>query len=158
MSKVTCTRKLECDTGHRVYGHENKCAHAHGHRYVFFITAQAEQSLDAVGRVIDFSVLKEKVGGWIDENWDHGFILWERDPACDFMTQFPLNGEKQKLFKLPYNPTAENLAFYLLKVVCPAVLAGTGVSVVRVVCQETPNCAATAQTVARDGDDWVDHA
>jgi hypothetical protein len=26
----------------------------------------------------DFSVLKEKFQGWIEDNWYHGFIYWGR--------------------------------------------------------------------------------
>ena len=63
---ISCTRRIQFCAGHRVLGHENKCANAHGHNYVAYISARSND-LDKVGRVIDFSVLKEKIGGWIDE-------------------------------------------------------------------------------------------
>jgi 6-pyruvoyltetrahydropterin/6-carboxytetrahydropterin synthase len=43
---------------------------------------------------------------------------------------------------LPYNPTAENLAKYLLWEVCPKLLKGAGVIVYKVVFRETDNCYA----------------
>lgn len=137
----TVTRILEFDAAHRVLGHESKCANLHGHRYKVEITARAE-ALDGIGRVIDFSVLKAKVGGWIDDKWDHNVILCDDDQRtieCAIM---------MPRVKDPYcmatNPTAENMASYLLEVVCPFVLVGTGVIVTKVVVWETPNCSAEA--------------
>jgi len=135
----TVTRILEFDAGHRVHNHESKCAVPHGHRYRVEVTAQAAY-LDPIGRVIDFSVLKEKVGGWIDENWDHNFILFEEDSSW----VSALNNGRKCPWVAPFNPTAENMAAYLLRTVCPGVLAGCGVTVTKVVVHETPNCYAEA--------------
>ena len=44
---------------------------------------------------------------------------------------------------MPFNPTAENIASFVGETVCPTVLSGTGVEVIRVVVHETPNCFAT---------------
>lgn len=143
-SGLTCTRRLQFCFGHRIMGHENKCAMLHGHNYVALITAQAP--LDSIGRVIDFSVLKERVGGWIDQCWDHGFVLFqEDDEAINTLRSF---ASRQKVYVMPLNPTAENLARYLLESICPRVLAGTGVRVVRVRLWETENCYADARTDA----------
>ncbi len=127
-------------------GHENKCAHLHGHNYIAYFTASAE--LDKIGRVIDFSVLKDKIGGWIDRYWDHGFILSRDDAAGSAALEAFRNhvgGKPQKRYWLPYNPTAENMARFLLGTVCPQVLRGTGVLVVRVRLEETENCSAVAE-------------
>jgi 6-pyruvoyltetrahydropterin/6-carboxytetrahydropterin synthase len=43
-----------------------------------------------------------------------------------------------------FNPTAENMAEYLLHTVCPGLLTETGVLVTKVVVWETPNCSAEA--------------
>ena len=32
-----------------------------------------------MGRVVDFSVVNKLFKGWIDDNWDHGFVLWDAD-------------------------------------------------------------------------------
>lgn len=103
----------------------------------------ATGSLDSVGRVIDFAVLKEKVGGWIFENWDHGFIVAAHDEdARRAIASFSSGGLRQKTFVLDRNPTAENLARFLAVEVAPGVLEGTGVKVVKIVVQETENCFA----------------
>jgi len=137
---ITCTRRIQFCAGHRVLNHEGKCRNLHGHNYVVLITAEAD-GLDFIGRVIDFSVLKQKVGGWIEQKWDHGFIVFSEDNEAKKALSVC---NEQKTFEMPANPTAENMAKYLLNTVCPAVLKGTGVRVVKVVCWETENCHAEA--------------
>lgn len=136
MSRVTAVRRLQFCAGHRVHLHESKCRNLHGHNYVVFFHAEAE-ALDALGRVIDFGVLKAKLAPWIEENWDHGMILWKSDAeALAVVSQL----QGQKVFELPTNPTAENMALYLLHEVAPRQLQGTGVTITRVVLWETENC------------------
>lgn len=113
---ITCVRKIQFCAGHRLLNHEGKCKHLHGHNYVGFFYAVAEEQ-DACGRVIDFSVLKERIGGWIDKNWDHGMIL---NTADEVALMAVITCEQQKLYTLPFNPTAENMAKYLLQKVCPS--------------------------------------
>ena len=137
---ITATRRIQFAAGHRVFGHEGKCRHLHGHNFVVFVTAAAED-LDAVGRVIDFGVLKERIGGWIEREWDHGFVVWASDAeACQALAR--VSG--QKTYLLPANPTAENLADHLLRVVGPDALGGTGVRLVKVTLHETENGIAEA--------------
>jgi len=76
---IKITRHFEFDMGHRVLGHESKCAYLHGHRYGADITVTAEE-LDSIDRVIDFSEVKRIVGKWIDDNWDHNVMLHINDP------------------------------------------------------------------------------
>ena len=52
--------------------------------------------------------------------------------------------EPNKTFVLPYNPTAENMARYLLEVVAPEVLGDLPVVVTRIVVWETDTTCATA--------------
>ena len=137
-----CTRRLQFCMGHRVHGHENKCGHIHGHNYVAYFTAEAP-NLDKQGRVIDFAILKQRIGGWIEEHWDHGMVLQADDPAASMFFDVPdVPGGKQKLFLLDYNPTAENIAHYLGTVVCPALFKTTGIVISRIVIEETENGSA----------------
>ncbi len=149
---ITCTRRLQFCAGHRVMGHETKCAHLHGHNYVLRVTATmggCGRTTDNIGRVIDFSVLKEKLGGWIDKWWDHGFILYDRDAlAIKLMDGFaPHAGDQlgtQKLYLMAENPTAENMAEFLLTKICPELFRGLGIEVVHISIDETENCTADA--------------
>ena len=156
LHKQSAVRLLKCDAGHRVVGHEGKCKDLHGHEYFFEVQATADD-LDDIGRVIDFSVIKEVVGGWIDEHWDHGMIIWEKDELAYLWTDEPTGywdaddgGDvvygplrHQKHFFLPDNPTAENLASYLLSK-AQELLKDKGIRVERVICHETSNCYAIA--------------
>ena len=151
-ANVPATRIIEWDAGHRVYKHEGKCAHVHGHRYRAEITAQAE--LDDIGRVIDFGILKERVGGWIDTHWDHGMLLTANDPLVQVWPMLPVivgddldttttwSQLDHKHFIMPNNPTAENIATFIGEQVAPECLEGTGVNIVAVRVWETPNCYA----------------
>ena len=143
----TAVRRIQFCAGHRVMEHGSKCRNMHGHNYVAFIHAHA-LVLDRLGMVIDFGVLKDVVGKWIDDNWDHGFIYHEQDKVVySALLQFQSEevhakpGFGQKLFALPYNPTAENMAQYLLEK-STELLQPYNVGVSKVVLYETENCFA----------------
>ena len=141
----TVTRRLEFDAGHRVYGHESKCAHIHGHRYVVLITCSPIADLDDLGRVVDFSVIKRVVGSWIDENFDHGMLLFKNDPLVQFWKSGGLIDENEAMVHKHYvmekNPTAENIAEFIYWTAM-AMLRSYNVRVEQVEVQETPNCKA----------------
>jgi len=139
------TRRHEICAGHRVCGHEGACAHLHGHGYVFALTCEAPE-LDTLGRIIDFSVIKARVCEWLEENWDHRMILWEQDPILPALREID-----PTVVTLPRNPTAENMAEYLVETVGPMVLAETGVRLVEVTVQETSKCSATYHRDRRMG-------
>ena len=129
-------RTLEFDTGHRLLKHEGKCRNYHGHRYKAEIIVTTLAGLDHVGRVVDFGVIKAKVGGWIDEHWDHAMVLEQGDPLIPFLKE-----NNQRVFVVENAPTAENLA-EILFVVAANLLNDSGLRVVRVALWETPNCRA----------------
>jgi 6-pyruvoyltetrahydropterin/6-carboxytetrahydropterin synthase len=137
---LTIMRRIKFCAGHRLYRHGGKCEHFHGHNYVadFFVTGDSQ---DSVGRVMDFADLKSRCKGWIDEHWDHSFLVSHEDQnaiaALKMVKPF-------RLFEMPYNPTAENMARYLLEEVCPGLLQGTGGVAARVRIWETDESYAEA--------------
>ena len=131
------TRKHEIHCGHRVCGHEGKCGNLHGHAYVIHFTCEAD-SLDPLGRVIDFSVIKSLLCQWLEDNWDHRMLIWEQDPILD-----GLRAIDPSVVAVPFNPTAENIAVHLVTKVGPDLLAGTSVRLVRVQVDETSKCRAS---------------
>jgi len=141
MSTTTITRRYAFCAGHRVYQHESKCKNLHGHNYAVSAVATANK-LDDIGRVIDFAVLKEKFEGWIDKNWDHGFLWFKKDPVCEGMFRSYAPSMDMKNFRCDFNPTAENMAQYLLEVVAPELMKGTGVLIVAIELEETEKCKA----------------
>lgn len=140
---ITCTRRIEFDAGHRIMEHESKCKYLHGHRYAVEATFAAHD-LDRLGRVIDFGTIRDTLGAWIDENWDHTTILCERDRELGDMVAKKTG---QKVYYMAKNPTAENMAEYLLNSVCPKIFAGKNAKCTRIRLYETPNCYADALLV-----------
>ena len=133
---ITCTRKIEWCSGHRVLGHESKCSNIHGHNYIGYFFATAKD-LDSIGRVIDFSEIKRMVKGWIDNNWDHKFLVYEKDTDLSLKL-----GEIEGTVFVSFNPTVENICYYLLNNVCVELFKETGIEIVKVKVWETGNCYA----------------
>ncbi len=140
MSKITCTRRIEFDAAHRVLEHESKCRNLHGHRYVIEASFTSNE-LDSIGRVIDFGIIKERLGTWVDSNWDHTTILFDKDKTLGKAIS---DVTSQRVFYLPCNPTAENMAAYLLEKICPELFADAPIKCVSILLYETPNCSALA--------------
>ena len=133
---ITCTRRIEFDAAHRIMNHESKCKMLHGHRYALEASFAATE-LDELGRVIDFGVIREVLGAWIDDNLDHNTILSINDQKL---------GDKiasetgQKIYYIKENPTAENIAQYIFAEICPKLFAKKNVKCVAIKLFETPNC------------------
>jgi len=142
-TRLGLVRQLKFCAGHRLLGHEGKCAFFHGHNYRVDIEVTGD-AVDGVGRLIDFSVLKRRFQTWLDEKWDHGFLLNEADENALAAIRMV---EPTKYFVLPYNPTAENMARYLAEVVAPELLAQTPVRVRRINVWETDESFAIAEVV-----------
>lgn len=134
---ITCTRRIEFDSAHRILNHESKCKFLHGHRYALEASFVANK-LDNLGRVIDFGIIRDLLGSWVDENLDHNTILCRKDKNL---------GEKitaetgQKIYYLEENPTAENIAQHILEEICPKLFAEKNVKCVAIKLYETPNCS-----------------
>lgn len=152
-TRLSLLRSLRFCAGHRLHGHEGKCAYFHGHNYrleVEVVAAGGSDRVDAVGRVVDFALIKRRLLGWLDDHWDHAFIIYEADANGLAALE---SVRPTKYFVLPWNPTAENMARYLLEVVAPAVLEDLGVVARRVAVWETEEaCAiATAEGLVTSG-------
>lgn len=135
---ITIKRKHHCCTGHRVVGQGGHCENLHGHDYYFEFVCTAP-NLDSIGRIIDFSVMKEKLCSFIDDNWDHATLIWDQDPWLSPLTAINPSG----VVAVPFNPTAENMAKFLVEVVGPDQLKSTGVELIEVTIHETSKCSAT---------------
>lgn len=157
MKAQRAIRYHDISCGHRVVGHESKCRYIHGHNYRITFECVAERpkpvpgtplittcaELDAVGRVVDFSVMKSRLCLWLEDNWDHKLLIWERDRDVLRLWGSPIIVESTVL--VPFNPTAENMAAYLLQTIGPRVLGGTECRLEKVTIEETRKCSATAE-------------
>ena len=136
MAKIKAIRYHDICAGHRVVGHEGKCKNLHGHNYRFTFTIEAVE-LDSVGRVLDFSVIKEKLCIWLENNYDHKMLIWEKDPLLNDLIKINQEG----ILVVSFNPTAENIAEYFTEVIAPKQLIGTGAKLVKLKIQETRKCS-----------------
>ena len=140
MSRIVASRFHDISCGHRVYGHEGKCRHFHGHNYRVHFTLAPVVGVDVVGRVLDFSVIKAILCEWLERTWDHRMLLWTDDPDALELCDLDPDG----VVLLPCNPTAENMAKYLLEEVGPVLLSNLMVELVSVRIEETYKCHAEA--------------
>jgi 6-pyruvoyltetrahydropterin/6-carboxytetrahydropterin synthase len=83
--------------------------------------------------VVDFSHLKQVVGGWIDEALDHKMLLHKDDPVLPL-----LRAQGEPVHVLDVNPTAENIARIIFEYA-----ASQGFPVVEVKLWETESCYAS---------------
>ncbi len=135
---ITCSRRIEFDAAHRILNHESKCKMLHGHRYVLEATFTAK-NLDDLGRIIDFGVIREVLGTWIDKYLDHNTILSIEDKKLgkEISAQ-----TQQEIYYLNESPTAENIAKHILNDICPKLFAKKKVKCIAIKLYETPNCYA----------------
>lgn len=133
---ITCTRRIEFDAAHRIINHESKCKMLHGHRYALEASFAAKE-LDNLGRVIDFGVIREVLGQWIDDNLDHNTILSIKDKK---LGETISEQTGQQIYYMDENPTAENIANHIFNEICPKLFATKNVKCVAIKLYETPNC------------------
>jgi 6-pyruvoyltetrahydropterin/6-carboxytetrahydropterin synthase len=111
-------------SAHQLRGYKGKCENLHGHNYKIEIYARGRE-LDNIGLLVDFGELKT---------------------AADEVVQYLDHRNINELppFDLELNPSAENLARYILERVAASV-GDERVKVYKVRCFETPTSVATYQ-------------
>ena len=112
-------------SAHQLRGYKGKCENLHGHNYKIEIYARGRE-LDNIGLLVDFGELKD---------------------AADEVVQYLDHRNINELppFDVELNPSAENLARYILERVASRV-SDERVKVYKVRCFETPTSVATYQT------------
>ena len=144
-AQMIASRYHDISCGHVISGHPGKCGNLHGHNYriTFSCSGLSQEPMcsyaDEPDYWIDFSDIKTTLCQWLEDNWDHRFLVWENDSRCAELRLID-----QAVLGVPFNPTAENMAKFLLDVVGPAQLP-KGVQLTKVVVEETRKCSATAQ-------------
>jgi len=156
---ISATKRMEFDAAHRVAGHAGKCKTLHGHRYAVEVSFTRTDGLmvDDAGFVIDFGVIKERLGKWIDDNLDHTTLYDAGDKYMVAMRELSdamekdapelTRGELRKWYPMDSPPTAENLCILLAKQA--QALLPRGVTVLRLRVYETPTSYAELDNEAR---------
>lgn len=132
------TQHISFCYGHRLLEYPGKCAHLHGHNATAELTFSSEK-LNALGMVIDFTEIKNKVKKWIDTEIDHRMLLKKGDPLVDLLRK-----QGEPIVETSENPTAEHLARMLYD---EAKRQGLPVTMVRVF--ETPTQVAAYREETR---------
>ena len=106
MKKIRITKEFSFEMAHALMGHDGKCANIHGHSYVLSVTligiAIQEDGHPKNGMIMDFADLKKLLKELIVDKYDHALVLHEKDDIYH-------GGTHQKLIRLPYQPTCENM-------------------------------------------------
>jgi 6-pyruvoyltetrahydropterin/6-carboxytetrahydropterin synthase len=107
---------IQWDMGHRVLNHRSVCKGLHGHRYKAEICVAGElvqkEGASEQGMVVDFADIKNTARKCIQDELDHGFMVWDKDEELiDFFKQS--KGHKPVI--VPFTPTAENVAVYIFQ-------------------------------------------
>ena len=126
------TREISFSYGHRLLNYKGKCAHLHGHNGRVQIEVSTP-ALNALGMVVDFYEIRQKLGAWIDANLDHRMILCEKDPLVAILRK-----EGEPVAVIADNPTAEAIAKWIYDEA-----RKQGLAVSKVTLWETDHCAAS---------------
>jgi 6-pyruvoyltetrahydropterin/6-carboxytetrahydropterin synthase len=111
-------------SAHQLRGYKGKCENLHGHNYKIEIYARGKE-LDNIGLLVDFGELKEAA-----------------DEVVAYLDHRNIN--ELPPFDEELNPSAENLARYILERVASRV-GDERVQIYKVRCFETPTSVATYQ-------------
>lgn len=132
------TKQLRTETGHRLTNYVGRCAHLHGHSYLWEVTASALK-LDEKNMVMDFKDLKKAMNTVLDP-LDHCMVFSPKDPLLVGRLTPPseehmlhnkggqrvlcskldvllasTNGEVPRMIIWHDNPTAESFAKWAMK-------------------------------------------
>jgi 6-pyruvoyltetrahydropterin/6-carboxytetrahydropterin synthase len=111
-------------SAHQLRGYQGKCENLHGHNYKIEIYARGRE-LDNIGLLVDFGELKTAA-----------------DEVVHYLDHRNIN--ELPPFDEELNPSAENLARYILERVA-AQVGDERVQIYKVRCFETPTSVATYQ-------------
>lgn len=126
------TKLIDFCYGHRLMNYDGKCRHLHGHNGRLEVDLESS-TLDRLGMVVDFSVVRDVIRTFVDDNLDHRMLLCRSDPIVKVLESL---GEP--LFLMDENPTAENIARLVYRQG-----ASAGLPIVEIRLWESPSSCAT---------------
>ena len=144
---TTIKRFVETDTGHRVPNHKSKCKHMHGHRYRWEAVIEGDiiqtSGVSDEGMLMDFSDISKILETYIHDIVDHSFIVYENDLLG--IEALEILGDEHRTLKVPFIPTAENLARWAFEQVEPHIVSkyGQTIQLVAMNVRETPKSWAS---------------
>ncbi len=124
------TKIFNFETAHAIHGYEGLCRNIHGHSYVLHVTVRAKQPvqepLPAPGFLVDFKEIKRIVKKEVVEYFDHRLFLSE-----DYIRTHPGLNNLENLEIWPYEPSAENILYFIRLKLIPQMPEGIVISCMR---------------------------
>jgi 6-pyruvoyltetrahydropterin/6-carboxytetrahydropterin synthase len=109
MPRFIITKEFTFEAAHRLFrNYTGKCTNNHGHSFKIKLHIEGNE-LDDKDMLMDFQETK-KLKSWVEENFDHVTILWEKDPMIQHMAEL-----QNKVFITKKNPTSEHIAEIILE-------------------------------------------
>lgn len=104
-------KRFKIEVGHTVRNASSyRCSHSyHGHSAVIDVFFEGRQ-LDNAQMLMDFGLMKDTIGNWID-NQDHCMVLCDKDDP-ETIEFFKKHNDRYII--LPFNPTAEMLSIFIM--------------------------------------------
>lgn len=110
--KVT-KRLRDANIAHRLLNYNGPCENIHGHTYHFEIDISSNK-LNELGMVVDFNKIKTICDNWIQSNWDHSILIYDKDvELIDLIRKLSFGN---RYFITEFNTTAENMAKFLFEI------------------------------------------
>ncbi len=119
----------------------------HGHRYRFEAEIEGDvvdvEDVSEEGMLIDFSDVSKILTEQVHDIIDHAFLYYEKDELL--VNLFDKMPQEHRLVKVPFIPTAENLAKWAFEQVAPHIKTAYGnkLRLVAMHVRETPKSWAT---------------
>lgn len=97
---VEVTKEFTFDSSHKLMQYLGKCANLHGHTYKLQVTVVG--TVNEIGLVLDFKVLKKIVEDKVVNSLDHEYInnVVEYNPTCENMVIDIFNTLKSEIEEL----------------------------------------------------------
>ena len=105
MKSVSITKVVEISAAHRQFRDPSNCGFLHGHNWRVILKLTGP--IGPLGYIVDFKNIKNVI-----EHLDHKVVLHEDDPLCAILID-----AKQHVYAIPMNPTCENIALHLCKMI-----------------------------------------
>lgn len=145
-SVMKVSKRFRWEAAHRLPWHEGACRFVHGHSYRMMVELEGEPTEDTPGgsaMLIDFKHVKRMVMPLVDA-MDHAMLINKTDTDL----KEAVEKLESKIYIMPYDSTAENLALHVAEEIeeeGAAVLRQHGVHTIRVQVWETETCYAEAE-------------
>ncbi len=115
---IRISKEFRWEMAHALWNYDGLCKHIHGHSYVLVVTIKGEINNEVTssknGMVYDFGDLKKIVNENIVNVYDHSLVI---NKASNIEGIDMNNQAFQRLHRLPFQPTAENLILMFANII-----------------------------------------